>query len=162
MSLQKDREEFFVKLAAEGVPLDVLRLVCRQAAMVQRLAVDECNGVRDPVHWLEYSTEDGRKSCAQVRKARPPYDDTPVFACDEDMEFEGKPLPFSKSRRHRVTCPSCRSKWSERRITELLEPYNVTPIFQGDPRGACTKLKVPSGKTDDFSREGIVVPTPRY
>lgn len=33
------------------------------------------------------------------------------------------------------------------------------PIFQGDSRGACVKIRVPSGRTDDHAREGICVPT---
>lgn len=36
------------------------------------------------------------------------------------------------------------------------------PVFQGDPRGACVKLKVPSGRTDDGNHEGVCVPTRRY
>lgn len=32
-------------------------------------------------------------------------------------------------------------------------------IFSGDPRGACVKLKVPSGRTDDWAKTGICVPT---
>ncbi len=33
------------------------------------------------------------------------------------------------------------------------------PVFHGDPRGACVKIRVPSGAYDDTSREGICVPT---
>lgn len=43
-------------------------------------------------------------------------------------------------------------------LKELLAPYNVVPVFQGDPRGATVKLRVPSGKTNDWGREGICVP----
>ena len=56
-------------------------------------------------------------------------------------------------------CPSCRA---EDRITTLLQPFNVKPGFQGDPRGNCVKLEVPSGRTNDWGREGICVPTPRF
>ncbi len=31
--------------------------------------------------------------------------------------------------------------------------------FQGDPRGAVVKLKVPSGRTNDWGQTGICVPT---
>lgn len=46
----------------------------------------------------------------------------------------------------------------EKGIRELLSPYNVVPVFQGDPRGATVKLQVPSGRTNDWGREGICVP----
>jgi hypothetical protein len=32
-------------------------------------------------------------------------------------------------------------------------------VFNGDPRGACVKIKVPSGRTDDWGGVGICVPT---
>lgn len=32
------------------------------------------------------------------------------------------------------------------------------PIFSSDPRGAVLKIRVPSGWSNDFGREGIVVP----
>lgn len=44
------------------------------------------------------------------------------------------------------------------RVTRLLAPYCVTTVFQGDPRGAVVKLRVPSGKTDDWGRTGVCVP----
>ncbi len=31
-------------------------------------------------------------------------------------------------------------------------------LFSGDPRGCTVKLEVPSGKTNDWGREGICVP----
>jgi hypothetical protein len=48
----------------------------------------------------------------------------------------------------------------ERRIIELCKRLGpgFEPIFQGDPRGATVKLKVPSGKTDDWGATGICVP----
>ena len=47
----------------------------------------------------------------------------------------------------------------ERQVTRLLAEHGISPIFQRDPRGAVFKLKVPSGKTDDWSREGLCVPS---
>ncbi len=32
-------------------------------------------------------------------------------------------------------------------------------VFQGDPRGCTVKVTVPSGRTNDWGREGICVPT---
>lgn len=46
----------------------------------------------------------------------------------------------------------------ERRIAALCKELGCEPVFQGDPRGCTVKLKVPSGTTNDFGREGICVP----
>jgi hypothetical protein len=35
----------------------------------------------------------------------------------------------------------------------------TVPVFQGDPRGAVLKIRVPDGYTNDWGREGIVVPS---
>ena len=48
------------------------------------------------------------------------------------------------------------------RIARVLAPFNVSPVCQGDPRGACVKLRVPSGRTDDWGQTGVCVPTPNY
>lgn len=47
----------------------------------------------------------------------------------------------------------------EARIAELCEPFDVQPVFGGDPRGHTIKLKMPSGFTDDWGKEGLCVPT---
>ncbi len=44
------------------------------------------------------------------------------------------------------------------RMMKLLGKYGVEPIFGGDPRGCVFKLKLPSGETNDFGREGWCVP----
>lgn len=46
----------------------------------------------------------------------------------------------------------------EKRITELCEPFGFKADFQGDPRGATVKIRVPSGYTNDWGRTGICVP----
>lgn len=53
-------------------------------------------------------------------------------------------------------CPDCRA---QARIVKALAPYKIEADFQGDPRGACVKLVVPSGRTDDWGRTGMCVPT---
>lgn len=56
-------------------------------------------------------------------------------------------------------CLQCKADRSATQsIRNLTKPYGVEPIFSGDPRGAVVKLKVTSGKTDDWGREGICVP----
>lgn len=46
-------------------------------------------------------------------------------------------------------------------VTAFLEPFNVTPVFSSDPRGATIKLRVPSGRTNDWGNTGICVPVGR-
>lgn len=53
-------------------------------------------------------------------------------------------------------CPKCRAR---ARIKRALESFKVEPVFSGDPRGACVKLRVPSGRTDDWGHSGVCVPT---
>ena len=55
-------------------------------------------------------------------------------------------------------CRECRAK---ARIMALCVG-RIEPVFQGDPRGACVKLKVPSGRTDDWGGTGICVPTKEF
>lgn len=107
MSYQRDREDFLLTLAREGVPAAVSRTVLRHTNTLQRLSVEACN--RTLTH--QEHVRDGRATTA---------------------------------------------------IRLALEPYGVTPIFSGDPRGACVKLQLPSGRTDDWGQTGLCVPTRRY
>lgn len=127
MNKQKEREEFFVKVAAEGLPLDIARLLCRHAATIQRLNEAECNG--------DYPCDNGERKVV------------PCSLCESGY------VPSSLKQ---GVCPNCRA---QARIVAILKHYPAfKPVFQGDPRGACVKLIVPSGKTDDWGRTGICVP----
>lgn len=142
-SLQKEREEFLLAMAREGVPPDVARLVLRHAATVQRLAVDDCNGV-------PYD---------RGEKPRHYWTSPTTFACG----VEDHPTVKFTKRRPCVTCPACRSTFAESRILALLAPFDVVPNFQGDPRGACVKLKLKTHRGNSFGGEGLYcVPTPNY
>jgi hypothetical protein len=57
-----------------------------------------------------------------------------------------------------------RQQWdrAKTRIVSLCALSSMTPVFNNDPRGACVKLQVPSGKTNDWGQIGICVPTRRY
>lgn len=66
----------------------------------------------------------------------------------------------------------CSERWSDHDektvertrefIRSITVPYGIEPIFSRDPRGACVKVKVPSGKTDDWGSTGICVPTRNF
>jgi hypothetical protein len=43
-----------------------------------------------------------------------------------------------------------------RKVCEALP--GCEPIFSGDPRGCTVRLRVPSGRTNDWARTGICVP----
>lgn len=191
-SYEIERERFIVAMKAEGMPESVARRILRHANTVQRLAVDSCNGVREPRHYGETITQSGRHG-----------------ACGN--EYDDKSFR-STLRWADVTCPDCLSTRAERLIREWCDkasapvcPYcgkpgerlaqtcgqavpddlhlyqcsgdesrregdrfhrwsrrSFVPVFSGDPRGACVKLRVPSGKTDDWGQTGICVPTRRY
>jgi hypothetical protein len=50
---------------------------------------------------------------------------------------------------------------TEERIVEMLKPYGIEPQFQGDPRGCTVKLKLPSGRSNDWGGERVYcVPQP--
>lgn len=51
----------------------------------------------------------------------------------------------------------------ERRIAEILAPYNVTADFSGDPRGCCVKVRLPSGRANSWGGDGLYcVPSRDY
>lgn len=47
----------------------------------------------------------------------------------------------------------------EEKIRRLCAAVGVSAVFSGDPRGATVKLKVKSGRTNDWGGVGICVPT---
>lgn len=46
----------------------------------------------------------------------------------------------------------------EHKIAVLCKEIGCEPVFSGDPRGVTVKLKVPSGRTNDFGGDGVCVP----
>jgi len=55
-----------------------------------------------------------------------------------------------------------KSTQAEARVRKICEKHNLTPVFNGDPRGCVLMVKLPSGKTNDWNREGYCVPAPRF
>ena len=72
---------------------------------------------------------------------------------------------------NRMAVEQCNREWTEadekkrerirQRIMMLSDDlgFDKTPRFQNDPRGCTVKLRVPSGRTNDWGQEGICVPT---
>lgn len=46
-----------------------------------------------------------------------------------------------------------------KKVKKVLDPYGIIPIFSDDPRGPAIKLKLKSGRTNDFGNEGYCVPS---
>ena len=118
MSYQKDRDEFIGVIVEEtwnrtkgnGGSLEdaiaLARSILRDAATIQRHAINECNREVTP---------------GEVTRA-------------EDCQ---------------------------RRILEACKPWGIKPNFGGDPRGACVKLILPSGRYNSWGgpEDGYCVPT---
>jgi hypothetical protein len=62
--------------------------------------------------------------------------------------------------RHEAWCEK-RERQLETRLRAIVASLGrrFGVIFSGDPRGATVKITVPSGRTNDWAREGICVPT---
>lgn len=137
MSYTKDREDFLLAMQGEGVPADVARAVLRDAATVQRCAELACSSE---------SAYNDRVRCPAVRPGR-------ACLCDDEGTFDAETGEHGDVPRYAV-----RSAQREGSIVRALKPYSIVPVFGGDPRGACVKLKVPSGRTDDWGQTGLCVP----
>ena len=149
MSRQKDREEFIALATKEGVPFSAAQKLMRYAATLHRLAERECNGT----DW-ELGYPMGLTICP----------DAPPGAFNGRGVYVGPPTGGY--------CPTCGSSKDhgqiaksqveasriERQVTALCQPLKIVPDFSGDPRGAVLKLQVPSGRTNDWGREGVCVP----
>lgn len=148
MSYQTDRQEFLALMASEGMhPWDAKQLL-RNASILHRLAEDECNGApwcfnEEPRHLFYRGNPKGQ-----------------VTACGEPLVTpENVTAKIKGSEKFsRVTCPSCKADFIERRVRRRLSGMPFEPVFNGDPRGAVLKIKVPSGRTNDWGQEGICVP----
>lgn len=129
MSKRADREEFISIMAQEGISLDVSRALLRAGATLHRLAEAQCNG-----DWPADNGERTTRACARC-------------------ECHWHPSVLKRG----DLCPDCRT---QDRVTALCQSTGLSgfvPVFGGDPRGAVLLVTVPSGRTNDFGRRGIVV-----
>ena len=133
----KERERFVIALEREGVPEHVARLVLRHAATLQRLAELQCSS----------------EAYDQDRVRCPGDYAEGLCLCRDYGAFDAEHGAHGRIPRGNVT-----EFHRQRRMEALLAPYGVTPDFSGDPRGAVVKLKVPSGRTDDWGQTGLCVP----
>jgi hypothetical protein len=160
-SYSKQREAFLVTMASEGLPLYVGRTVLAKANTIQRNATLSCSS--------EAADRD-RVPCPGIKREADCICDKFLCACGHSVNVHansGAPCEkctCTKVNPQHETIPRIDRQTArlEKYLTELLAKYNIKPDFQGDPRGCCVKLAVPSGKTDDWGRTGICVPTRDY
>ena len=143
MSRQRDRDEFMAIMATEGVPVDAARALIHFGAALHRIAELACNSEaadRDRV-----ACPGGAETCL----------------CRDYGSYEDQPRSSSsvgEGRHGTVPRYAAHEARFEARVRALCQRHGLTPIFDGDPRGAVLKLKVPSGRTNDGGREGVCVP----
>jgi hypothetical protein len=142
MSAQRDRDEFIAIATQEGLPLDVARILMRHAKTLHRIAELQCSSEaadRDRVHCP------GPDFIAPGR--------SPDCLCRDYGSYDDE-------RKQHGTVPriNVQERRLERLVMRALKPYNVEPVFNGDPRGPALLLKVPSGRTNDWGRRGVCVP----
>lgn len=141
---ETDREEFFRIMAAEGMGRETAAYLIRAEAWLHRLAENACSvDLGDRIRHLIYPGEPRGQ----------------VTACGERLPVPWDKVKF-KTTRHKslVTCFSCKADVIEKRVTSMLSGSAFSVVFSGDPRGSSIKVKVPSGRTNDWGQEGICVP----
>lgn len=112
----------------------------RYAATLQRLAEDDCNVSADDAG-LEKRTLKRNRIQAKVWSICDDLQDMKCPSCGAERDL-------SKVLCHFRGCAAAKAG-------TVLQPV---PVFNGDPRGCVLKIRVPSGYTNDFEREGICVP----
>jgi len=140
MSRQRDRDEFVAIMATEGVPVDVARSLLRDGATLQRLAELACS------------------SEAADRDRVPCPSGAETCLCRDYGSFRGDTDDNATGDHGTVPRYMIREARIEARVRALCQRHGLTPIFNGDPRGAVLKLAVPGGRTNDGGREGVCVP----
>ena len=135
VTLAEQREDFIARMQREwptdGRIPNMCRKLLRLAPKYQRLQVARCNG--------DYPADNGERDTRVC--------ENPSCGCawaHDSFQPDGD-------------CPDCHQEKLIEKACETF-PGQVTPVFQGDPRGCTIKLRVPSGNTDDLGREGICVP----
>lgn len=145
MSYQKDRDEFVAviqdelpKTASVGECVRLARLILRNAATIQHCAELVCSSEaadRDRV-----PCPGGNENCLC----------RDYGSYDQDNQQHG-----------RVPRVNLQIERASQRIEAACKPWGIKPRFSGDPRGACVKLILPSGRYNSWggAEQGFCVPT---
>jgi len=163
MSYQTERDEFFSILGAEGIRPEVTRALLRESTTLQRLAELECSSeradrdqVRCPAGRLG-----AKKSAPCLCKDYGSYDSTsgaPLL----DPGLRAYNAARARKAHGRIPRHMVKSAASTARVVKLCQAHNLVAHFGGDPRGCMLVVSVPSGRTNDWERRGIAVPSQGY
>ena len=183
MSYQKDRDEFIGVMVEEmesigrtlppedrkGDGVGLARLILRNASTIQRCEEAACSSEaadRDRVQCP--AVKSGKESDCVCECYEWTLWKTPRKWIQFDTEAEAlavlssNPHPGAKVSKHcdtpRVQVEILRAR---QRIEAACKPWGIVPNFQGDPRGACVKLLLPSGRWNSMggAEDGFCVPT---
>jgi len=145
MSYQKDRDEF-VAVIRDELPntaslreaLDLARLILRNAATIQNAEEMACSS--------EAADRD-RVPCP----SKPGAVDCLCRDCGS----------YANGRHGSVPRIQIQILRASQRIEAACNPWGIKPKFNGDPRGACVKLILPSGRYNSWGgkEDGYCVPT---
>lgn len=188
MGYQRDRDEFLSTLAREGVDAATARLILRHAQTYKRLAERECNGDdwqsddlvpcpltnADPARFCRYCG--GPPARVTASYTGPALLDRQVVTVGGGRRSD--PLGGEQAATSggwasisiltpivthgRVSRSTLRMEALEARITSLCSRAGIVPAFSGDPRGVVVKLRLRSGKANDFGGEGYYCVPTRY
>ncbi len=140
VSYQRDRDEFLTLATREGLTLDQARALLRYASTIERLAVAQCNG--------DWPADNGERPTVECPRCGQYWHRSSMTM---DHKAERDP---ARPRYVPLRCPDCRQE----DLVRATLPDGYSPVFSGDPRGCTLKIKVPSGYTNDWGKEGLCVP----
>lgn len=183
-SYQREKEDFLLTMQAEGMAPEITRRILRHANTIQRCAYLECSNeaadrdrVKCPSAIISFAQLNGERCLCRdygsADLANNQHGTVPRIAVTtENAERAIARLCESLASRERCTdCLDVPGKDGLGRPCKRCEGHGDTPVasrfvphFQGDPRGACVKIQVPSGRYDSMggATEGVCVPTREY
>lgn len=132
------RKEFRKAMKAEGLDIKAINLILNLADTYQRLAVEECN-----VPGVQVKCPNAKQAGTFCRLCE--------AHANNPADLKHETVRASTVYMDRI----------ERKISANL-PKGFAGVFNGDPRGSTVKIKVPSGRSNGWSNEGMCVPTRRY
>lgn len=173
-SYQKERDEFLAIMSSEGMSLATARKLLRYSQTLHRLATAQCNGDypyngdRDGHLHAKAGDPNGDKWQAKYYTTCPRCEASGL--AKSQLRNSNERAPKESPYQWVKVCPDCRTQelvektlietsleyWKSR--DSVTADYPFKAVFQGDPRGCVFKLQVPSGRTNDWGKEGICVP----
>lgn len=135
-SYSEERDNFIAAMTREKVPVRVAREIIAATRILHRCAELECSD--------EWAHKD-LVACPASTRARGPCLCEPYRPAGSDGHAKVPRFVRTDAR-------------AQRRIETAIEPYGITASFGGDPRGSICTLKVPSGYTNNWGRDGVYVP----